>query len=97
MCFSLLCVNKQNCLPHSRPSIFPFSLSLSFRREQTKVYLPFFKKFMVTDSGAFALKVNQILGWGIETIVPCHGEIVRGGATETLREALLGKKRSIAE
>lgn len=46
---------------------------------------------MVTDSGAFALKVNQILGWGIETIVPCHGDVVRDGATEKLRETLLGK------
>lgn len=46
---------------------------------------------MVTDSGAFALKVGQILEWGIETIVPCHGDVVRHGATETLRETLLGK------
>lgn len=82
-CVFSVCGNK--C-----PSVLP--LSLSRAHEQTKVYLPFFKKFMVTDSGAFALKVNEILGWGIETIVPCHGEIVRSGATETLRETLLGKR-----
>ncbi|CAM9223888.1 unnamed protein product [Scytosiphon promiscuus] len=56
-----------------------------------KVYRPFFNRFMVTDRGAFAVKVNQILGWGIETIVPCHGDVVRSGATEALRETLLGK------
>lgn len=54
-----------------------------------QVYLPFFKRFMVTDKAAFAAKVNQILGWGVEVIVPCHGEVVRSGASQALRETLL--------
>ncbi|CAN0482288.1 unnamed protein product [Ectocarpus sp. 12 AP-2014] len=37
---------------------------------------------MVTDGEAFASKVNQILDWGVETIVPCHGGIVRSGAPQ---------------
>lgn len=49
---------------------------------------------MVTDNAAFASKVDQILGWEIETIVPCHGHIVRSGATEALRETLLGSRAS---
>ncbi|CAM9785945.1 unnamed protein product [Laminaria digitata] len=57
-----------------------------------KVYLPFYKRFMVTDKEAFSAKVKYILDWGIETIVPCHGDIVRSGASEVLRETLLGKK-----
>jgi len=55
-----------------------------------QVYLPFFKRFMVTDSGAFRAKVNQILSWGPEVIVPCHGLVVRSKAAETLLETLLG-------
>lgn len=55
------------------------------------MYLPFFKRFMVTDRGVFEDKVNRILAWGIEIIVPCHGDVVRTGATEALRETLLGK------
>ncbi|CAM9637297.1 unnamed protein product [Ectocarpus sp. 4 AP-2014] len=55
-----------------------------------KVYLPFYKKFVVTDGEAFASKVNQILDWGVETIVPCHGGIVRSGAPQqALRQQLL--------
>jgi len=45
---------------------------------------------MVTDSGAFRAKVNQILSWGPEVIVPCHGLVVRSKAAETLLETLLG-------
>ncbi|CBJ26449.1 conserved hypothetical protein [Ectocarpus siliculosus] len=56
-----------------------------------KVYLPFYKKFMVTDGEAFVSKVNQILDWGVETIVPCHGGIVRSGAPQALRQQLLGR------
>lgn len=56
-----------------------------------QVYLPFYKRFMVTDKGQFEAKVNRILDWGIETIVPCHGFVVRTGATNMLREQLLGK------
>eukprot|EP00752_Nemacystus_decipiens_P003871 g3561.t1 len=55
-----------------------------------KVYLPFFKRFMVTDEAAFASKVNKILDWGVETIVPCHGRVVRSEASKALRETLLG-------
>ena len=49
---------------------------------------------MVTDKEAFLAKVESILDWGIETIVPCHGDIVRTGASEVLRETLLGGKKS---
>lgn len=59
---------------------------------KNKVYLPFFKRFMVTDKAAFASKVDKILGWGVETIVPCHGHVVRSGASEALRETLLGPR-----
>lgn len=46
---------------------------------------------MVTDKKRFEAKVNEILGWGIEVIVPCHGDIVRKDASAVLRERLVGK------
>lgn len=46
---------------------------------------------MVTDRGQFEAKVSEILGWGIEMIVPCHGFVVRTDAAQMLREQLLGK------
>ncbi|CAM9511534.1 unnamed protein product [Ascophyllum nodosum] len=55
-----------------------------------RVYLPFFKRFMVTDDRALAARVNRILDWGIDVIIPCHGDVVRSGASQALRERLLG-------
>jgi len=44
-----------------------------------KVYLPFFKNFMIKDRARFEEIATVILDeWNIETVIPCHGDIVRG-------------------
>lgn len=51
------------------------------------IYLPFYKRVMVGGKGRSLSKsrrlnyekaVNKILNWDIETIIPCHGDIIRG-------------------
>lgn len=74
----------------SYPTETPFGTKI-WKWGMDKVYLPFYKRFMVTDRGQFEAKVNEILGWDIEIIVPCHGFVVRTGATRMLRKQLLGK------
>jgi hypothetical protein len=47
-----------------------------------RVYLPFYKRFMVGKSGERRRKyedaVATVLSWQPEVIVPCHGDVVRG-------------------
>lgn len=47
-----------------------------------RVYLPFYKKLMVGSNGErrdrYMERVATLLGWGVEIIVPCHGDVVRG-------------------
>lgn len=65
-----------------RGGILPF--------DPLQVYYPFYKRFMITDKAGFDAKVKSILDWGIELIIPCHGNVVRNGASEVFREMLLG-------
>lgn len=46
---------------------------------------------MVTDKARFAAKVEGVLRWNVEMIIPCHGDVVRAGASQALRETLLGR------
>jgi hypothetical protein len=44
-----------------------------------KVYAPFFHTFMITDQTEFQNICHHILNvWDIETVIPCHGDILRG-------------------
>jgi hypothetical protein len=47
-----------------------------------KVYLPFYKQFMVGNEGIrrekFNAIVNRILSLDIEVLIPCHGDIIKG-------------------
>ena len=53
-----------------------------------KVYLPFYRQFMVGGGRREAYKaaVGRVLAWAPETIVPCHGDTLRG--REACRMAL---------
>ena len=46
--------------------------------------------FSCRQGGLFG-QMKYTVDWGVETIV--HGDIVRSGASEVLRETLLGEKR----
>ena len=53
-----------------------------------KIYLPFYKRFMVNDKERFeelvALMIDE---WDVHILVPCHGDILRG--KETIRRELI--------
>lgn len=56
----------------------PFGSRL-WKNGMDKVYLPFFKNFMVKDRTRYEEIVNVILDeWDIETVIPAHGDIIRG-------------------
>ena len=60
-----------------------------------RIYLPFYKNLMVGRKGPRRERYNQLveklLGIGIELIVPCHGDVVRGAdlCADVLRKSLL--------
>lgn len=56
----------------------PFGSRL-WKNGMDKVYLPFFKNFMVKDRPRYDEIVKVILDeWDIETVIPAHGDIIRG-------------------
>ncbi|KAL7576406.1 hypothetical protein ACA910_018211 [Epithemia clementina (nom. ined.)] len=56
----------------------PFGTSL-WKFGMDKIYTPFYNNFMVTDPSAYRDVCHHIMnGWDIETIIPCHGDILRG-------------------
>lgn len=56
----------------------PFGSRL-WKNGMDKIYLPFFKNFMIKDRSRYDEIVNVILDeWDIETVIPAHGDIIRG-------------------
>ena len=52
-----------------------------------RVYLPFYKKLMVNDKQRYEDAVTVIVEeWEAETLIPCHGDIIRG--REKIRQEL---------
>ena len=49
-----------------------------------KVYLPFYKTFMVGKAGPRRDRLEDVVNnvllkeWDVENIVPCHGDVIRG-------------------
>ena len=47
-----------------------------------KVYLPFYKNFMVGKRGdrrdRYKTCVNKVLEWEMNCIIPCHGDVIKG-------------------
>lgn len=57
-----------------------------------KVYLPFYKNFMIKNRDKYDEIANVILNkWEIETLIPAHGDIIRGSdlINKVLRDHLL--------
>ena len=58
-----------------------------WKKGMDKIYLPFFKKFMVKDRSKYDDISKVILEeWEVETLIPAHGDIIRG--TDLVRELL---------
>lgn len=56
----------------------PFGSRL-WKNGMDKVYLPFFKNFMIKDRSRYDEIVKVILDeWDIETVIPAHGDLLRG-------------------
>lgn len=87
---TLLCTDIYWNYPSGRIPSFgvpgdPVSTSLGtklWKFGMDKVYWPFYQKYMVGLEGERRTKYNaavsKLLSWEIETIVPCHGDIVVG-------------------
>ena len=54
-----------------------------------KVYLPFYRRFMVTRPDVFRAATARVLAWDFRAVLPCHGRYVDQGAREILREHLV--------
>jgi hypothetical protein len=70
------------------PSVSSVPLgSKIWKRAMDKVYRPFYKKFMIKDRSYYD-EVKKILleEWDIETLIPAHGDIIRG--KDLIREVL---------
>jgi hypothetical protein len=56
----------------------PFSSRL-WKWGMDQVYAPFYRTFMVTDPVEYRAIVHHILNvWDVETVIPAHGDILRG-------------------
>lgn len=53
------------------------------------MYLPFYKKLMVKGKSNYN-EISKVLldEWDIETVIPAHGDIIRG--KELVKEVLVG-------
>ena len=51
-----------------------------------RVYLPFYRCFMITDRKSFTQQVEQVLLWDFTVRVLCHSFVVFEEAKEALRE-----------
>lgn len=62
------------------PSVESIPLgSRLWKQGMDKIYLPFFKKFMIKDRARYEEMLKVVVGeWEIETLIPCHGDIIRG-------------------
>ncbi|KAG7361173.1 protein of unknown function DUF4336 containing protein [Nitzschia inconspicua] len=61
--------------------------SLLWKQGMDKVYLPFYKNFMVNNRSYYDEVKKIILDeWNVETLIPAHGDIIRG--KEVIREVL---------
>jgi len=62
-----------------------------WKQGMDKIYKPFYQKYMVQNKDRYSEMVDVILNeWDIETLVPAHGDLVRGrDVAPVLRDHLL--------
>lgn len=81
----LLSNNGDNGLAPSVESI-PIGSRL-WKFGMDKIYLPFYKKLMIKNRNYYDEVVKIVLDeWEVHTLIPCHGDIIRGNAV--IREEL---------
>uniref|UniRef100_A0A0G4F7M5 DUF4336 domain-containing protein n=1 Tax=Chromera velia CCMP2878 TaxID=1169474 RepID=A0A0G4F7M5_9ALVE len=60
-----------------------------------KLYFPFYENFMIKDEAGFERARRKIFSWGVERIIPCHGDVVEGrGECLNLLQQFFGKPPS---
>lgn len=56
-----------------------------WKQGMDKVYLPFYKSFMLKRKDKFEERLRTVLSWGFSVILPCHGSVVDEKAADVLR------------
>lgn len=58
----------------------------AFKFGMDRIYRPFYNNLMIGDKGQFAQVMQRVFDrWEWDTIIPCHGNIVRGNGKAALR------------
>lgn len=65
----------------------PFGTWL-WKQGMDRIYLPFYKKFMLYKRDRFYQQLQRIENWDWETLVPCHGDVVLSQAKAALSKHL---------
>jgi hypothetical protein len=62
------------------PKIYPIPFgSQLWKFSMDNIYYPFFNNFMITNKEEYEQIANHIINvWDVETIIPAHGDIIRG-------------------
>mmetsp|Transcript_29165 Transcript_29165/g.93361 ORF Transcript_29165/g.93361 Transcript_29165/m.93361 type:complete len:188 (-) Transcript_29165:157-720(-) len=50
-----------------------------------QIYLPFYKRFMVTDKERLEERMQQVEAWDFDTILPCHGFVLTENPKQRFR------------
>jgi glyoxylase-like metal-dependent hydrolase (beta-lactamase superfamily II) len=57
-----------------------------WKQGMDKVYLPFYKAFMLKRKDKFDERLRTVLNWDFKIILPCHGNVVSENAHNVLRD-----------
>eukprot|EP00897_Mesotaenium_endlicherianum_P004780 jgi/Mesen1/432/ME001000S10639 len=59
-----------------------------WKQGMDRVYLPFYKRFMLFRRDRFRQILDTILSWQWDSIVPCHGDVIEQDGKQVLRQHL---------
>lgn len=60
------------------PRVVPWG-TRAWKYGMDQIYAPFYKKYMITNPTAYQDVCRHIVNkWEVETVIPCHGDILRG-------------------
>lgn len=61
-----------------------------WKQGMDKVYLPFYRNFMIDSRSKFETAMARVEAWEFDKVLPCHGDIVTSEAKRALLEFLQG-------
>lgn len=57
-----------------------------WKQGMDKVYLPFYKTFMIKSPTKFNAAMARVMAWEFDRLLPCHGDIVGSGGKRRLQD-----------